>query len=179
MDDLCQGASRRTHALLLSAILLGSTNPGHAATPSDPGSSSVVRTVSLHASPFKRTTTNTVALRIQAQGDENALGCSLQFDPSRLGFIRAEMAPGITNATLIVNTNAAKSGLLVIAAALKTGTTLPRGDRDYLLLTFQSKTESEGATLMFRNRPQPPELVSVKAERLPARFMDLREAKKP
>jgi len=67
-------------------------------------------------------------VQIVARGQENALGFSLQFDPTRLSFVDVALsssAPG--EATLITNPNQANNGRVGVLVALPTGAAFPSG----------------------------------------------------
>lgn len=136
------------------------------------------RTVSLTGSSFEPGRTNVIRIRIRAQGNETALGCSLHFDSGLLTFIKAETAPEITNATLLVNTNKVRTGVISLAIALKAGQALSKGDRDFIHLHFLKNNSHASSTpsIRFTDSPTPRELVSVKAENLQATFVDFPNA---
>jgi hypothetical protein len=82
--------------------------------------------------------TNTVAVHLNAQGDENALGFSLSFDPAQLGFVSATVGSGASGSVLNVNSSQAASGRVGIALAQATGGNFAAGDLEVVRVTFVS-----------------------------------------
>ncbi len=70
----------------------------------------------------------TVPINLVAQGSENALGFSINFDPTLLIFTGVNLGGGASGATLFSNTNLAGSGQLGLALALPAGTTFGAGN---------------------------------------------------
>lgn len=77
-----------------------------------------------------------VAIELVAQGNENALGFSLNFPPTIFSNPSVVLGSGATNATLNVNTLQAASGRVGIAMALPTGQVFIAGTRQLVVLTF-------------------------------------------
>jgi hypothetical protein len=82
--------------------------------------------------------TNTIAVHLNTQGDENALGFSLHFDPTQLNFVSAGFGAGVSGAIMNVNSSQAASGNVGVAIALGTGNTLAAGDVECARVTFVS-----------------------------------------
>ena len=76
---------------------------------------------------------NSLPLRCNAAGDENALGFSVSFDPKLLSFYRATTATGTT---LTVNTQQAASGKLGLLIALPAGQAFAPGEVNLVNLEF-------------------------------------------
>ena len=76
---------------------------------------------------------NSLPVRCNALGDENAWGFSISFDSKLLSFYRATAAAGLT---LAINTKAASNGKLGILLALPAGQTLAPGEVTLLNLEF-------------------------------------------
>jgi len=79
-----------------------------------------------------------VSLELEAQGNENALGTTLNFDPSQLAFVTATTGKDARTSTLAVNSNNASKGHIGIALALEPGKSFPSGRREVVKLTFRS-----------------------------------------
>src|SRR5439155_7805695 len=73
--------------------------------------------------------TTAVSLRLEAQGDENALGFSVVFDPVKLSFVEAATGAGTSGATLNVNLNQLVAGRIGLALALLPGNSLAAGSQ--------------------------------------------------
>src|SRR5262249_38082427 len=77
-----------------------------------------------------------VPIELVAQGDENALGFSLSFDPSVLGNPQAALGGDASGATLNTNTGQAGAGRLGIALSLPFGQKFSPGSRQIAVVTF-------------------------------------------
>ena len=82
--------------------------------------------------------TNVVAVHLNAQGDENALGFSLNFDPAQLGYVSTTLGSGASGTVLNVNSSQAASGRVGLALALATGNSFAAGDTEVARVTFVS-----------------------------------------
>jgi hypothetical protein len=108
--------------------------------------------------------TNTVAVHVNAQGDENALGFSLNFDPAQLALTSATLGAGVSSAVINVNNNQAASGSVGVALALSTGNSLTAGDVECARVTFVSSGfGSYTANLSFADEPILRELADANA----------------
>jgi hypothetical protein len=118
-------------------------------------------------------TTLTFAVRLEAQGDENALGFSLAFDSARLQFLGAARAAAMSNAVLNLNTNQAAAGKLGVALALPAGASLGAGTMEAVLLTFGAASNASGmAPISFSDQPIHREVSDALANTLPAVYDD-------
>lgn len=98
--------------------------------------------------------TNVVAVHLNAQGDENAVGFSLSYDPAQLSFASASLGSGASGAVLNVNSAQAASGHVGIALAAGPGNALAAGDLELARVTFVSSSYgSYSATLGFGDQP--------------------------
>ncbi|GDY21177.1 hypothetical protein LBMAG56_25230 [Verrucomicrobiota bacterium] len=112
-----------------------------------------------------------VTLQLAAQGDENALGFSVNFDPAKLAFTSAVLGSGAAGATLNANTNQAAAGRLGIGIALPANQRFTAGTVTLLTLTFQSAVGSAGQTAIgFGNVPIRQEVSDALATTQPALF---------
>ena len=74
----------------------------------------------------------TVSVQLAAQGDENAVGFSLSFDPGTLSYTSATLGKGAAGATLFVNASQAAQGRLGFVLSLGTGSQFPAGTAELL-----------------------------------------------
>ncbi len=113
-----------------------------------------------------------VAIELDAQGNENALGFSLGFDPAQLQFVSAALGNGATGATLNVNGLQAANGRVGLAVALPAGQGFAAGVRQILTLTFTAAAAGNGANsaLSFSDSPIAREVSDPFANILPATF---------
>lgn len=87
---------------------------------------------------FRRGQINSLTIEFDAQGDENAVGFSLRYDPRLLAFAETALGAVADNAWLIVNAEQAASGRLGIALALPAGDTFAAGKRAIVTLRFHA-----------------------------------------
>jgi hypothetical protein len=90
----------------------------------------------------------TLPLRLESQGDENALGFSLKFDPTKIAFVSASKASVASGVILNVNTNQIASGTLGLALALPTGSSFTSGSQQIVLLTFSALATAPASTVV-------------------------------
>jgi len=128
----------------------GSTGSGGGAGPKDLTRRSLTATTTM----LVVNQAGTVSLLLDAQGNENALGASLAFDPARLTYTGATLGRGAPAATLNVNASQAAAGKLGFVLALKAGGSFAPGMTELLELTFQVATATPGAcAVSFADRP--------------------------
>ncbi|MFN0112324.1 MAG: proprotein convertase P-domain-containing protein [Blastocatellia bacterium] len=78
----------------------------------------------------------TMAVKIKATGDENALSFSLNFDPNEWRFVSAKVGRDARPATLIVNPAQAAQGRLGFVLGLPAGHRLRAGDVEIIVVQF-------------------------------------------
>jgi hypothetical protein len=104
-------------------------------------------------------------IEIETLGNENALGFSLMFDPSKYTFVRAEKSDEVSLGTLNVNKQELEKGRVGLAIALPAGQVFGVGTHQVVILTFQAKTDlNEGMRLDFADLPIGREVVDVDAK---------------
>ncbi len=110
------------------------------------------------------------AIQLDASGTENAIGCSVAFDPAILT-ITAALGPGATGATLNVNSHLSASGKLGIALALPAGQTFPAGTHDVVTLQLTAAATAVGSTsILFGDQPIAREVVDAAANTVSAAY---------
>ncbi|MGE0882993.1 MAG: pre-peptidase C-terminal domain-containing protein [Blastocatellales bacterium] len=114
---------------------------------------------------FNRGQENTVIVELNAQGNENALGFSANFDTSQLTFVRATLGPDAQGAALNVNISQLDMGRIGIGLALSSGQSFPAGTRKIVLLTFNVPPASSvnATTVSFGDLPIAREVVDATA----------------
>jgi hypothetical protein len=118
------------------------------------------------------TLTNSVAVELTAQGNENALGFSLTFDPTLVRFANASLGSGASGAALIQNTNLAGSGNVGFLVGLVPPATFAAGTQQLLQIHFTSVVYSNNAALAFGSAPVLQQLVDSSANVLSASFQN-------
>ena len=113
-----------------------------------------------------------VPVELVSQGIENALGFSINFDPAKLEFRGAELAPDAVGSQLIQNLALAAQGRGGVALGLAAGQKFPPGVLQILKLSFAIKEglpESE-IPLTYGDSPIAREVSDVSAVALGAEF---------
>ncbi|MGH9768265.1 MAG: S8 family serine peptidase, partial [Blastocatellia bacterium] len=115
---------------------------------------------------------NTLNIELQAQGGENALGFSLNYDPAVLTFVSADVGGGATGATLLTNTSQTANGRAGIALALPAGQGLGAGARRIVNARFNVAAGASAAMtqVSFGDQPVRRELADVNTNELTASY---------
>ncbi len=109
--------------------------------------------------------TVTVPVTLTAQGDENALGFSLNFDPSAL--VNPQLAAATAAAAPLFNTSQTAQGRLGVLLVLPAGQTFAAGAHNLVNVTFTARAST---SVSFSQQPIAGEVVDVNANVLPANF---------
>ncbi|MBL8189997.1 MAG: hypothetical protein JNK38_18425 [Acidobacteria bacterium] len=117
--------------------------------------------------------TVTVPIELVAQGDENALGFSLNFDPAVLNNPQVMTGSDAANASLNVNSSQLGQGRVGVLLALPAGQAFPSGVRQVVKVTFTIGTGVTVTTtqLGFGDQPIAREISSVNASILPVNYV--------
>ncbi|HRZ35705.1 MAG TPA: hypothetical protein P5534_05000 [Candidatus Paceibacterota bacterium] len=115
--------------------------------------------------PFETT------VELEAVGNENAVGLSLEFDPNALRFIEAAAGLGAADAVLQVNARRAAEGRVGLALAKPIGIAFNAGKAQLVRVRFVPIGLQESCTLAFGDRPIAREVVDTWAEVLPAQYV--------
>jgi RHS repeat-associated protein len=130
------------------------------------------RVVRLSGTNVPTGTTVTLPVEALLAGNENALGFGLRFDPAFVTLRSIQPGAAVSNASWILRTNAAASGVAAIALALPPGQRLPGGTQTIATLVFES-TQAAGTTrLGFTDVPLAREVADAQARILPTDFLD-------
>ena len=111
-------------------------------------------------------------LELVANGNENAIGFSLAFNPALLTFTQAAQGETAIEASLIVNTNELANGRLGIALALPAGAVFPEGIQQLVRISFEavSTTQSASTQVGFSDQPVLRQVSDVTAATLAATY---------
>jgi hypothetical protein len=138
-------------------------------------SSSTARDVRIPKMRLRPGQTNVVPVLLLAQGDESALGFSINFDPSLLTFVSANTGANATGAVLNVNISQAPAGQIGMVMTLPIGNgtnTFPAGTQEVVLLRFTAPANALGVTAVtFGNQPAVSEVSDSLANSLTANFV--------
>lgn len=123
-----------------------------ALTVNQPSNARIIRVVAASGAPGG---TVSVPIEIVSQGDENAIGFSLNFDPAILSNPQASLGSGAAGASLNPNFGAAAQGRLGLAIALPAGQTLSAGTRQIAIVTFNvaAATSAASTPITFGDQP--------------------------
>ena len=113
----------------------------------------------------------TARVVIAAQGDENGVGFSLNYDPALLSNPVVTLGSAFPGAALFANTNTA--GKIGVVFAEPTNVTIPAGDQELVTVTFDTfPTAAPNTTVTFGDVPVIREVSNVNADELPAQYVD-------
>jgi hypothetical protein len=114
----------------------------------------------------------TIPIKLQAQGNENALGFSLTFDPHSLSYAGVTLSDAAEGASLNVNADHLASGQLGLTLALPTGSYFKAGLTEVLQVSFRASTSVSGpASISFSDSPVEREISDPSANALPSDYM--------
>jgi len=131
----------------------------------------VARQVSVSSTTLNQGS-GTVSIVLQAQGDENALGFTMAFDPVKLSYSGATLGSGASGATLNVNTREAGTGRVGFALALGSGAHFAAGADELVKVTFQASVSTNGnASIGFADDPIYREISDPSANVLTADYL--------
>ncbi|MEP7341783.1 MAG: cohesin domain-containing protein [Acidobacteriota bacterium] len=125
---------------LRSPVFSGSISDAQLAA--EAGATNAARVVRAMGTSIEPGRSGTMAIEIDAMGDENALGFSLNFDAVQLQFVSAAVGSGVSGASLHSNTAQAMNGRVGIALALPTNQTFVAGKRQLIVVTFAAKANA-------------------------------------
>jgi hypothetical protein len=112
------------------------------------------RQVALLAPAFSLGQSGSVQVALNAHGDENAIGFSLSFDPTKLAFTGASLGNAASEAVLYVNSNQAAQGRLGLVLALPAGKNFHAGTQSLINVGFTQAAAATGtAALTFGDQP--------------------------
>lgn len=117
--------------------------------------------------------TVSVPVVLTANGNETALGFSLNFTPSRLSYSDTALGSGATGATLLVNSSQTTTGRLGIALSLPAGETFAPGDKQVVLVHFTGAVQANdvSSAITFGDSPIIRQLSDVNGASLPVNFV--------
>ncbi|MEK7830063.1 MAG: hypothetical protein AAB401_03210, partial [Acidobacteriota bacterium] len=135
-------------------------------------SAQTTRTLRVQQSIAARGQNQSIVVEMEAVGNENAVGVSLNFDTGQLRFVSASTIAGTTGAAMNINTAMIGIGKAGIALALPGGQKLAVGKQPIAVITF-TVLAAENVTntfLNFGDQPIPREVVDTSANAVAASF---------
>jgi hypothetical protein len=113
----------------------------------------------------------TVSILLNSQGDENALGFTLGFDPNALSIVSATLGSNANGSTLNVNTNQATAGAVGLALAKSFGSSFTSGTDEVIKVTFRSSSTAAGSyALTLNDQVVPREISDANASALTSTY---------
>ncbi len=94
----------------------------------------------------------TLPVILQSQGDESALGFSVNFNPTVLKYVSIAKGSAATSSTLMVNTNQAASGTVGVLIALSSGN-FATGAQEVVRLNFTGLATVTNNAVTFADQP--------------------------
>ena len=114
-----------------------------------------------------------VPIQIRANGNENALGFSLNFNTTLLTFLEASLGSGTpAGSALLLNTNSVASGRLGLGVGLPANAALDRGTQQVVVIKFlvAPVVNQTSTTISFGDQPTLRQLSDAHAQNLPAAY---------
>ncbi|QQS48371.1 MAG: SBBP repeat-containing protein [Acidobacteriota bacterium] len=113
-----------------------------------------------------------LTVELDAQGDENAFGFSIEFDAAQIGYLGASLGPDAATGTIYANNEQAGQGRLGIAIIFPAGQAVAQGKRRIATidLIIASASTSTAFTIGFGDAPVKREVVNSNADVLPVTF---------
>jgi len=159
---------------LITIVLIGGVYaflwPGHPASAARGSETQQNRVIRVSSVSGQRGQTVTVNVELVAQGNENALGFSLNFNSSELSFGAVSLGADASGVTFNSNTLQAANGRLGFALALQSNQTFSAGTKRILTLTFNLPSGGVAGMIpiTFGNQPVVSEVVAANADVLQA-----------
>src|SRR5262249_22393720 len=119
--------------------------------------------------------TNCLQIGLNAQGDENGLAWSLNFEPSLLILVSASLVNYATNAAhAFVNTNKISQGQIGFIFLLEAGSAFPGGTQAVAEICFQAAGGSDpvSTSVTMADRPIPREIDDADANSLETTYQN-------
>jgi hypothetical protein len=117
--------------------------------------------------------TNQLSVLLVAQGNESAVGFTLDFDTQLAGFVSARAGANANGAVFNVNTSAASTGRVGIALSLPIGTAFRAGTQEIAVVRFAAPTAAAGSnSVTFGDNPVQREVSDVVANSLTATYVN-------
>ncbi len=170
-------AGRYTQTLDPSAPTAGPTAPPGVAESAPAGTSEqaqglVVRVVN---TTFTRGQDNTLDIQLDAQGSENAVAFTLNYDPNHMTFVGATLGSGVpanSDAVLNLNNSQLSAGKIGMALALRGGVNFGTGTKQLVVVRFTVPTlgNQNSSNVSFTNDVLAREVVDTNASSLTGTF---------
>ena len=128
------------------------------------------RALTIEDTTIERNRQGTVFIDVDAMGDENTFGMSINFDPSELTASSLTLASGApAGAALIVNSGQSASGRIGMVVSMPIGQTSAPGHLRLVAITFTAKPDklSTSTSISFSDQPIARQLIKADASAIP------------
>ncbi len=143
-------------------------NPAPMARPLSGGQGSVARNLIVGAANAWQGSQIDIPVSLDgAQGDENGVGLSLTFDPTRLAYVGTALGRDASGAGLILNALQAQRGRIGVMLAVPPGQSLPAGRLELARVRFAAIGTNGIAGIQIGSDPAVCEVVNAEASPLP------------
>ncbi len=124
---------------------------------------------------FNRGQDNNQVIELDAQGDENAVGLTINYNPAHMTFVRATLGTGVpqpSNPVLNINTSQIGLGRIGMVLGLRAGTSFGVGTKQLLVVTFTVPLNGNQNTsiVSFGDSPVGRAVVNTNADNVTATF---------
>ncbi len=152
----------------------GPTGPASTSSNATTSAPTQSRAVRLANASLERGRNGSVTFELVAQGNENAVGFSVNFDPTQLQFVSAALGSDVSTAMLQFNPNQAANGRIGLALALQTGQSIAAGVKNIVVVNFAVAASGSATTttIRFGDQPVVREIVDANANVLTTTFAD-------
>ena len=134
-------------------------------------SAALVREVRIVSGPLTQGQPAAIAIEMDASGNENAIGFSLNFDASKLTYVSSVRGADSTGTTLNINTLQLATGRLGLAIAFPSEVTFAAGTRQVVVVNFNVAASATGpVNLSFGDVPVAREVADATANVLDATY---------
>lgn len=131
------------------------------------------RTLSISAGTAVKGLNLTTPIILQSQGNENAVGFSVNFNPTVLKYLGTIKGGAATSATLNINSNQVASGVLGVALALPAGNSFASGQQEVAKINFTALVSTTNTAVTLSDSPVLRSISDPVANELSANYSNL------
>lgn len=131
------------------------------------------RTLSISAGTAVKGLNLTTPIILQSQGNENAVGFSVNFNPAVLKYLGTIKGGAATSATLNINSNQVASGVLGVALALPAGNSFASGQQEVAKINFAALVSTTNTAVTLSDSPVLRSISDPVANELSANYSNL------
>lgn len=171
-------SSGSTSSVSNTAGVVSATRDSNAGNNSSTAGSTILncggggRTIKIACPSAPQSGTVRLPIELISEGNENALGFSLNFDPAVLSNPQVSLGNDAAGASLNINSSQTAQGRIGIALALSTGQSFAAGTRQIVVVTFTvaANTSANATAVDFGDAPIRRQISDSNAQVLPAAY---------